>query len=30
MFTNAEMALKSFSPAIIPQLQKENELTQAY
>ena len=30
MFTNAEMALKTFSPAIIPQLQKENELTQAY
>ena len=30
MFTNAEMALKTFSPEIIPQLQKENELTQAY
>ena len=30
MFTNAEMELKTFSPAIIPQLQKENELTQAY
>ena len=30
LFTNAEMELKTFSPAIIPQLQKENELTQAY
>ena len=30
MFTNAEMELKTFSPEIIPQLQKENELTQAY
>ena len=30
MFLNAEIALKTFSPEIIPQLQKENELTQAY
>lgn len=30
MFQNAEIALKTFSPAIIPELQKENELTQAY
>ena len=30
LFTNAEMELKTFSPEIIPQLQKENELTQAY
>ena len=30
MFTNAEMELKTFSPEIIPQLQQENELTQAY
>ncbi len=30
LFTNAEMELKTFSPAIIPLLQKENELTQAY
>lgn len=30
MFVNAEIALKSFSPEIIPELQKENELTQAY
>ena len=30
LFTNAEMELKTFSPEIIPQLQRENELTQAY
>ncbi len=30
MFLNAEIALKTFSPAIIPQLQRENELTQVY
>lgn len=30
MFVNAEIALKTFSPEIIPQLQKENELTQEY
>ncbi len=30
MFVNAEIALKTFSPEIIPQLQKENDLTQAY
>lgn len=30
MFVNAEIALKTFSPAIIPQLQKENELTTEY
>ena len=30
MFTNAEIALKTFSPEIIPQLQKENELAQQY
>ena len=30
MFVNAELALKTFSPEIIPELQKENELTQAY
>lgn len=30
MFLNAEIALKAFSPAIIPELQKENELTQEY
>ncbi len=29
-FANAELALKSFSPSIIPELQKENDLTQAY
>jgi len=29
-FVNAEIALKTFSPEIIPELQKENELTQAY
>ena len=30
MFVNAEMALKTFSPEIIPQLQRENDLTQEY
>ena len=30
MFLNAEIALKTFSPAIIPELQQENELTTAY
>lgn len=30
MFVNAEMALKTFSPDIILQLQQENELTQEY
>ena len=30
MFLNAEIALKTFSPEIIPELQKENELVQAY
>lgn len=30
MFINAEIALKTFSPDIIPQLQKENELAQQY
>ena len=30
MFINAEMALKTFAPAIIADLQKENELTQEY
>lgn len=30
MFKNAEIALKAFSPAIIPELQKENALTQEY
>lgn len=30
MFINAEIALKTFSPEIIPQLQKENELAQQY
>ena len=29
-FLNAEIAQKSFSPSIIPELQQENELTQAY
>lgn len=29
-FRNAEIALKSFSPEIIPELQEENELTQEY
>ncbi|MCI8632163.1 MAG: M3 family oligoendopeptidase [Lachnospiraceae bacterium] len=30
MFKNAEISLKTFSPEIIPELQQENELTQAY
>ncbi|MBE6936033.1 MAG: M3 family oligoendopeptidase [Ruminococcaceae bacterium] len=30
MFRNAEIALKTFSPEIIAELQQENELTQAY
>ena len=30
MFLNAEIELKSFSPEIIPELQKENDLTQEY
>ena len=30
MFVNAEIELKTFDPKIIPQLQKENELTQEY
>ena len=30
MFINAEIELKSFSPEIIPELQKENELTVEY
>ncbi len=30
MFINAEMELKTFSPEIIPELQKENELVTAY
>ena len=30
MFLNAEIALKTFSPAIIPELQKESDLTQDY
>ncbi len=30
MFIETEMALKTFSPAIIPELQKENELTTEY
>jgi len=30
MFLNAEMELKTFSPELIPQLQRENDLTQAY
>ena len=30
MFLNAEIELKTFSPEIIPELQKENDLTQAY
>lgn len=30
MFVNAEMELKTFSPEIIPELQKENELATAY
>ena len=30
IFVNAEIAKKAFSPAIIPEMQKENELTQSY
>ncbi len=30
MFVNAEIALKAFSPEIIPELQKENELVNEY
>ncbi len=30
VFVNAEIALKTFSPEIIPELQAENELTQEY
>ena len=30
MFVNTEIALKTFSPDIVPQLQKENDLTLAY
>lgn len=30
MFLNAEIALKTFSPDIIPELQQENDLTQEY
>ena len=30
VFLNAELQLRSFSPAIIPELQKENDLVQAY
>ncbi len=30
MFLNAEIALKTFSPEIIPELQQENELTNEY
>lgn len=30
MFVNAEIELKTFSPAIIPELQQENELNQEY
>ncbi len=30
MFVNAEIALKAFSPEIIPEMQKENELTNEY
>lgn len=30
MFLNAEIKLKTFSPGIIPDLQKENDLTQEY
>ena len=30
MFVNAEIALKTFSPEIIPEMQQENELTQEY
>ena len=30
IFVNAEMALKTFSPELVPDLQRENELTMAY
>ena len=30
MFINGELSLKSFSPEIIPELQRENDLTQEY
>lgn len=30
LFINAEISLKTFSPAIIPQMQRENDLTQEY
>ncbi len=30
LFVNAEIALKSFSPELIPDMQKENELTNEY
>ncbi len=30
MFLNTEIALKTFSPEIVPQLQRENDLTQEY
>ncbi|MEA5051762.1 MAG: M3 family oligoendopeptidase [Oscillospiraceae bacterium] len=30
MFVNAEIELKTFSPEIIPELQRENDLTQEY
>ncbi len=30
MFLNTEIALKTFSPDIVPQLQRENDLAQAY
>ena len=30
MFLNTEIALKTFSPDIVPQLQRENDLTQEY
>lgn len=30
MFLNAQIELRSFSPAIIPEMQQENDLTQAY
>ncbi len=30
MFVNAEIQLKTFSPEIVPDMQKENELTQEY
>ncbi len=30
MFVNAEIALKTFSPEIIPELQQENDLVQTY